>query len=225
MKRNVLDLELKDLPSRLAVFPLAGTLLLPGGQLPLNIFEPRYLAMVADALASPHRLIGMIQPRDVTDAALPQDAPPLYDIGCAGRIANFEETDDGRYLIILAGKIRFSVRRETESARGYRQCEVDYTAFAHDLHVNDVPYDRRPLLTALEDYFTAKGLVADWDRIESSSNERLITTLSMVCPLAPPEKQNLLEALDVPTRGDMLTAMLQMETHTSPGEKPSYVRH
>ena len=223
MKRNVLDLEVKDLPPRLAVFPLAAALLLPGGRLPLNIFEPRYLAMVADALASPHRLIGMIQPLELSSETAPcqQDAPPLYDIGCAGRIVNFEETADGRYLIVLAGKIRFSVRRETKSVRAYRQCEVDYAPFADDLYLNDAPYDRRPLLAALKHYFSVKGLVADWDCIESSSDEKLITTLSMICPLSPSEKQNLLEALDVPTRGDMLTAMLKMET----SEKPSHARH
>ncbi len=225
MKRNSLDPNLEDLPGIIPIFPLDGALLLPGGRLPLNIFEPRYLAMISDALSTPHRLIGMIQ----TNSSTTQDemSPMLYSVGCAGRISSFEETTDGRYLISLDGMIRFRVSDEAEGRSDYRQYHVDYSGFSDDLHINEKPYDRTRLMTVLKQYFHIKGFSADWESIESCAEEKLITTLSMICPLPVAEKQMLLEALDIPSRGEMLTTMLEMESQmqSSPNKQQGHVRH
>lgn len=225
MKRNSLDPELGDLPVNIPIFPLDGALLLPSGRLPLNIFEPRYLSMVSDALSTPHRLIGMIQ----SNTGVTQDemSPLLYSVGCAGRISSFEETTDGRYLISLDGMIRFRIEKEVEGKSGYRQCRVSYDNYADDLHVQDVSFDRKRLITVLKKYFQIKGFSADWKSIETCADEKLITTLSMICPLSVAEKQMLLEAKDVSTRGDVISTILEIECEMGnlDMQKQGHVKH
>lgn len=225
MKRNSLDPEIADLPINIPIFPLDGALLLPTGRLPLNIFEPRYLSMISDALSTPHRLIGMIQ----SNSGVTQDemSPLLYSVGCAGRISSFEETTDGRYLISLDGMIRFNIDEEIEGKSGYRQCRVSYDEYADDLLVKDVYFDRTRLIKVLKRYFQMKGFSADWNSIEACADEKLITTLSMICPLAVAEKQMLLEAKDVSSRGDLISAILEMECEmtASDMQKKGHVKH
>lgn len=201
--------RLADLPSEIAVFPLTGALLLPRGRLPLNIFEPRYLAMTMDALGK-GRLFGMVQPdaRGKPTA----EGPGLYRIGCLGRISSFSETDDGRLLITLIGVARFRIVEELPQATGgYRRVRVDYTDFVTDLlEAEPPPLDRPALLGALKPYFLARGIEANWDAVEQTPDALLVTMLSMVCPFDPPEKQALLEAAEGPERAEMLVALLRM---------------
>jgi len=200
-----------DLPAEIAIFPLAGALLLPHGRLPLNIFEPRYLAMVEDALGA-GRLFGMIQP----DPALPEGpaGPGLYHIGCLGRIASFSETDDGRYLISLAGMVRFRVAQEQAPRRGYRVVRAAYDGFADDLAPPDAGgVSRAALLGALAGYFTARGLEANQDTLRQMPDAMLPLTLAMACPFDPAEKQALLEAPTPAARAATLLALLQMGSH------------
>ncbi len=207
MTGSSLSTRFEDLPVTLPVFPLAGVLLLPRGKLPLNIFEPRYLAMTQDALGA-GRLIGMIQPRRPDDPAL---VPELYTVGCAGRISQFAETDDGRYLITLSGVCRFELVDEVATIRGYRRAKVDWGRFRDDLAApGPVELDREALVAGLRRYFEVQGIRADWDSIRSTSDERLVTTLSMICPFEPGEKQALLECPTLAERGDMLMALIDM---------------
>lgn len=196
-----------DLPATLPVFPLAGVLLLPRGKLPLNVFEPRYLNMIEDALGA-GRLIGMIQPRRADDRA---DAPELYQIGCAGRITQFAETDDGRFLITLTGVCRFAIVDEFATTRGYRRVTVDWERFAGDLAAGEtLALDRPQLLERLKRYFDAEGISADWSTIKATPDERLVTTLAMICPFKANEKQALLEASSLAACADLLLALLDM---------------
>lgn len=200
-----------ELPTEFAVFPLPGALLLPHGKLPLNIFEPRYLRMIDDALAS-GRVIGMIQP----DARRPETpaGPALYRVGCLGRLSSFSETDDGRYLITLSGVSRFSVQVELELQRGYRRVRADLGRFAADrAEADPAGIDRTALLAALRAYFAAQGFDANWDAIEEIDDAALVTTLSMVCPFEASEKQALLEAGTPAERATALLALLQMGAH------------
>ena len=193
----------QDLPPEIPVFPLTGVLLLPRGQLPLNIFEPRYLAMVDDAMRT-HRLIGMIQPTG-------DEANKLFSIGCAGKITQYEETGDGRYLITLTGVSRFKVIREHPLEKGYRRVSVTWTPFEHDLEqVSCLDMDREKLTHLLRHYFDQEGLSADWDTVAAVADERLITALAMVCPFEPAEKQALLEAACCKTRAKLFFTMLEM---------------
>lgn len=195
------------LPAIIPVFPLTGAMLLPRGPLPLNIFEPRYKAMVEDALGTPLRLIGMIQPSHPSA----DGEPPLFSVGCAGRITEFSETGDERYLITLTGLSRFRVDAEIEGARGYRRVRADWAPFAADLVENEgAAVDRKRFLPALKDYFKQCGISADWSAIENTGDERLITLLAMVCPFEPNEKQALLEAIDLPKRVAVMTALVEM---------------
>jgi Lon protease-like protein len=211
-----------DLPDVIPVFPLAGALLLPRGQLPLNIFEPRYLAMVDDALRSGHRLIGMIQP----DAAHPgpEAKPNLYKVGCVGRLTQIAESGDGRYLIQLTGIARFRVTQEMSVMTPYRQCRVDYAPFVGDFTARkgEDAVDRKALLSALTDFLKANNLKADWEGIEKAPNEALVNALAMMSPFGAAEKQALLEAPDLKTRADVLVAVTEMELakSTSGGETP-----
>ena len=216
---------LADLPAVIPVFPLPGVLLLPRGRLPLNIFEPRYLAMSVDALADPQRLIGMIQPIEPgAVATAPEPRPPaLHATGCAGRISSFSETDDGRYLITLAGVCRFNVVEEIAATRGYRRVVADFSAWAADLA--DEPehaLDRARLMTGLNAYFAASKISADMQAIADTPNERLVTTLAMICPFEPPEKQALLEARTLPERARLLMALMDM---AAAGHGHDSVRH
>jgi uncharacterized protein len=211
-----------DLPPAIPVFPLAGALLLPRGQMPLNIFEPRYLAMVDDALRSGHRLIGMIQP-DTAHPGSP-DRPALYKIGCVGRITQLAETGDGRYLIQLTGVSRFAVAEELSVPTLYRQCRVAYAPFADDFvaRKGEEEVDRPALLEALSAFLKANKLQADWEGIENAPNEALVNALAMMSPYGAAEKQALLEAPDLKTRAEILVAATEIELAQSrtPGETP-----
>jgi Lon protease-like protein len=200
-----------DLPVEFPVFPLTGALLLPRGKLPLNIFEPRYLAMTEDALAA-GRMFAMIQP----DASRPplQGGPALFSVGCLGRLTSFSETDDGRYLITLAGLIRFAVAEELPMRRGYRRVRAHFSEFRRDL---DTPPDppqigvaRDVVMTALRSYFAHSGFDANWDAIGRMPDDNLVTTLCMVCPFEPAEKQALLEAPTDSDRAAILLTLLKM---------------
>ena len=208
------------LPSILPIFPLTGVLLLPRGRLPLNIFEPRYLAMTRDALAG-ERLIGMVQPSDPRAAG---DSPPVYPIGCAGRITSFSETDDGRFLITLTGISRFRACEELPLLEGYRRVVPEWREFARDLAGDDEPgFDRDRMLRGLRAYFQHHRIEADWDAITSVPGERLVTSIAMICPFEPSEKQALLEAPNLDERARLLTAMVEMaalnQTRDGPGAR------
>jgi len=199
------------------VFPLAGALLLPRADLPLNIFEPRYLAMVDAALAGP-RLIGMVQP----DEAVPETAqgPGLYKVGCLGRLSQFSETGDGRYLITLTGICRFSIVEELAVTTPYRQFRVDASPFASDFQASagEAAVDREAVLAALAAFLDANKLEADWDGIRQAGTETLVNALSVMSPYGPLEKQALLEAESLKARADMLVAITQMMLARMPGD-------
>jgi Lon protease-like protein len=209
MTRLPFDPVFEELPAVLPVFPLPGALLLPGGRLPLNIFEPRYLAMVRDALAGA-RLIGMIQPSEEAEDV---GAAALYTTGCAGRIVAFSETEDGRYLITLAGLVRFEVARELEPQGGYRRVEPDFAPWRGDLDEDPGDIDRARLFEALHGYFEATGIEGDWSAMEETGDEALVASLAMACPFDPREKQALLEAPTLPERARTMTTILRMAAH------------
>lgn len=196
-----------DLPDTIPVFPLAAALLLPGGRMPLNIFEPRYLQMVDDALAGT-RLIGMIQP-DLLGKLRPDGEPELCQVGCIGRISSFGETGDGRYLIALQGVCRFRVAEEKDSSRAYRTCRV--APFAADLKEESAAdVDRAGLLRIFRAYLEAHDLQADWDSVSRAENATLVNALSMMAPYGPAEKQALLEAPDFRSRAETLIAITEI---------------
>jgi len=222
MAEQVHATRFEELPAELPVFPLSGVLLLPRGRLPLNIFEPRYLAMTRDALAPP-RLIGMIQPTDDAEERNPEAKPPLYAIGCAGRITSFSETEDGRFLMTLVGVARFEVESELAVRSGYRRVKPKWERFKGDLIPDESAIDRQGLFKSLKPYFDARGLKADWDQVDKTPDERLIAMLSMICPFDPPEKQALLEAKDLAARAEVLKGLLDMALATPP-EAPHELR-
>lgn len=200
-----------DLPEVIPVFPLAGALLLPGGNLPLNIFEPRYLAMIDDALSS-NRLIGMIQP-DLAGREC-ENGPALCQLGCIGRLTGFQETGDGRYMINLTGVCRFQMVTEVDPKHGYRQVKahVDPAEFIESGTPDaGQDIDRKLLLTTFRRYLEANNLSTDWDAVEQTDNETLVTALCMMSPYGPAEKQALLEADDIKTRADTLVAITEIE--------------
>jgi Lon protease-like protein len=199
-----------DCPDVIPVFPLPGALLLPRGQMPLNIFEPRYVAMVDDALKA-NRVIGMIQP-DPEGGGTPL-VPKLYAVGCAGRITQFAETGDGRYLITLTGIARFRVDEELPSMAPYRLCRVSYEPFTADFlaRAGEDEVDRPALLRALNDFVEAKNLKLDWRGVEQAPNEALVNALCMMSPFGPREKQALLEAPDLKRRAEALVAITDIE--------------
>ena len=204
---NTLD----DLPATLDIFPLSGVLLLPRGQLPLNVFEPRYLAMVDDSLRDGHRLIGMIQPDNAHPG--PPEKPNLYRVGCVGRITQLAETGDGRYLMQLTGVARFRVEEELSVATAYRQCRVTYAPFMDDFVARrgEEAVDRKALLDALNSFLKANNLKADWQGIETAPNEALVNALAMMSSYGPAEKQAMLEAPDLKTRAEILIALTEIE--------------
>lgn len=209
-----------ELPRTIPIFPLAGALLLPGGRLPLNIFEPRYLQMTRDAMAG-GRIIGMIQPLDPSARA---EAPEIYRVGCLGRIASFSETEDGRFLITLAGVVRFSIVEELSVTTPYRQVLASYARYRGDLNHDDQTsgrIDRTGLLAVLKDYFPAVGLPVDWQAIEDAPTPALVTTLCIVCPFDPAEKQALLEAPTFFERTRLMQSMMVMAAAQRGHERPA----
>ena len=219
MASNVVYRGPTDLPDVIPVFPLPGALLLPRGQLPLNIFETRYVAMIDDAMKGT-RLVGMIQP-DEAKATSPMQ-PPLHSVGCVGRITQLAETGDGRYLITLTGIARFRVRDEQVVSTLYRQCRVDFAPFAADFTPSEgADVDREALMKALADYLDANRIEADWAGIREAPIEALVNGLSMMSPYGPREKQALLEATDLKARADLLIAVTEfaLAERGSDGEK------
>ncbi len=201
--------SLAELPAVIPVFPLPGVLLLPGAQLPLNIFEPRYLAMTDAAIRS-DRMIGMIQPADASVSL--QGNPELRKVGCAGRITQFAETGDGRYLLTLTGVVRFRIITELDAVTGYRQCQVDYQEYSGDLSQgNGKEIARNELLQSLKQFTEAKGMRIDWSDIDKATNTVLVNAMSMMAPFSPDERQVLLEARDIGERAQTLMAMIEFE--------------
>ena len=217
MTKNVYSPRFEDLPRVIPIFPLTGALLLPTGKLPLNIFEPRYLAMVRDALADNQRIIGMVQPLtpDLDDnigaSSYGDDKPALYKIGCAGRITSFTESEDGRYLLTLSGVCRFEIAEEMANKDNYRQVLADFGRFRDD--VSDPPIfdiDRDRLLLAVKEYFAANNIEISWDAIQATPDDTLITSLAMTCPFGPNERQALLESKTAESRAELIIALLEM---------------
>lgn len=203
-----------DLPRSIPIFPLSGAILLPRATMPLNIFEPRYLAMIDNAIAS-SRVIGMIQPaKSVQDEESPQErAAPLKKVGCVGRITAFQELDDGRILISLTGIARFKVETEEETDEPYRICRITSKDYENDLIAGygEEDVDRSALLEGLRSYMSVNNLDADWDAISKAPTELLVNSLSVISPFGAEEKQALLEADDLKKRAETLTALAQME--------------
>lgn len=199
-------MQAADLPDTLPVFPLPGALLLPRARLPLHIFEPRYLQMLEDCLKTPQRLIGMVQP-------MPTSANPegLHAIGCAGRVSQFSETEDGRYLITLTGISRFRIQNEISGFTPYRRCNVSWTGFDRDLGrtETDQGFDRGRFLGLLERFFSARELSTDWDSLQDADDELLINSLSMLLDFEPEDKQALLEAPCLSTRRETLVTLIE----------------
>ena len=196
-----------DLPETIPLFPLPGALLLPRARLPLHVFEPRYLTMLEDCLKTSHRLIGMVQPLE--NGASGQSR--LHEIGCAGRVTQFSETEDGRYMITLTGMSRFRIRREATGFLPYIKADVGWTDFARDLgrEEEDPGFDREMFLTLLSRYFVAADLETDWGSLEEADDELLINSLSMLCPFSLEEKQALLEAPHLTDRRETLAALME----------------
>lgn len=201
-----------DLPDVIPVFPLPGALLLPRARLPLHLFEPRYLAMLDDALKSEHRLIGMIQPNGENR---------LHTIGCAGRVTAMSETEDGRYMITLSGVCRFRARNEVEGFTPYRRFEVDWTGFERDSgpEEQDAELDRAGLMALLDRFFEERDLSTDWDGIKEADPELLINSLAMLCPFEPEERQALLEAPTLQTRRETLVTLIEYALHAGGSEQ------
>ena len=205
-----------DLAPAIPVFPLTGAVLLPRGTLPLNVFEPRYLKMVDDAMRG-NRLIGIIQPRMPESTSV---APPLFEIGGVGRITTYSETENARFQIVLSGLCRFRIAQELDVATPYRQVRADYEAFAADLtEPEDEGLDERQrerLFGMLKGYLADRNLDADWDSIKRAPAEHLVNALAMICPFEPPEKQALLEAPSLSARTETLIALIAMASTDMP---------
>lgn len=210
-------MRLTDLPDTIPVFPLPGALLLPRARLPLHIFEPRYLQMLDDALKTKHRLIGMIQPREVPGAAEKR----LHAIGCAGRLTGFSETEDGRYMVTLSGISRFRVLQEVQGFTPYRRCQVDWAPFTRDLGgaESDVGFKRAEFMAGLKRFFEALDLSTDWGSLKGADEELLINSLSMLCPFTPEDKQALLEAPSLTTRRETLVTLIEFALRGGNGDE------
>ncbi|WP_298295120.1 LON peptidase substrate-binding domain-containing protein [uncultured Litoreibacter sp.] len=195
-----------DLPDTIPIFPLPGALLLPRARLPLHLFEPRYLQMFEDTLKTPSRLIGMVQPHDG-----PGGKAQLHAIGCAGRVTQFSETEDGRYMITLSGISRFRIQEEVTGFSPYRKARTSWAGFERDLGFveKDDAFDRPRFLKLLEKFFADQDLQTDWDSLKEAEDELLINSLSMLCPFDPEEKQALLEAPSLSTRRETLVTLIE----------------
>ena len=206
----------QDLPMAIPVFPLQGVLLLPHATLPLNVFEPRYIAMVDEAMAG-ERIIGMVQPRPGGDP----ERPSLQPVGCAGKITAFAETSDGRYLITLTGLSRFALRGELSVVTPYRQVRADFMAYESDLKLSDDDdegFDRLRLLKALKSYLECRSLDVDWETAKAAPAQALVNSLSMALPFDPEEKQALLEAPGLADRRNTLVALMEIDSRSPPDE-------
>ncbi|TVR06991.1 MAG: peptidase S16 [Salinarimonadaceae bacterium] len=210
MPMNVAYRGPADCPELIPVFPLPGALLLPRGQMPLNIFEPRYLAMIDDALRG-DRMIGMIQPEPEADEG--DEAPGLFRVGCAGRITQIAETGDGRYLLTLTGVARFRVVEEITAITPYRKVRADFSAFADDFvaRAGEDLVDREGVVAALRRFVGAMEIEVDWRGVEQAPNEALVNALCMMTPFGVREKQALLEAPDLKSRAEALIALTEIE--------------
>ncbi|MGB0798293.1 MAG: LON peptidase substrate-binding domain-containing protein [Planktomarina sp.] len=197
-----------DLPDVIPIFPLPGALLLPQVHLPLHIFEPRYLSLIEDCMKTPHRLMGMVQPLANGD---------LHTVGCVGRLVQFSETDDGRYMITLSGVSRFRIKEEVDGFTPYRRCHVSWADFATDLAEDeqDPGLDRPVLMDKLKRYFSDQKLATDWDSMAQADDALLINSLSVLCPFEPEDKQALLEAPDLSTRREVLVTLIEFALRSS----------
>ena len=195
-----------NLPNTIPVFPLSNFIIFPKTSVPLNIFEPRYIQMIDDAMKS-NRIIGMIQPKKLDDSA-----PKLYDVGCAGKITSFNETDDGRYLIVIAGVCRFKIIKEITNESLYRKCEVNFNQFSNDLDdkEDEIKFsDLNIIFKNLKNLFIKQGYQINWKDLEKQNLDQTINTLSMASPFTLEEKQVLLEAQDLTSRKDKLGEILK----------------
>ncbi|MEO0691941.1 MAG: LON peptidase substrate-binding domain-containing protein [Pseudomonadota bacterium] len=208
--------KVTDLPGTIPVFPLPGALLLPRSRLPLHIFEPRYLQMLDDALKTDGRLIGMVQPNEVAG----RGGTGLHRIGCAGRITQFSETEDNRYLITLSGISRFRVMKEVDGFTPYRRCDVVWDGFERDQGKteDDTAFDRNGFLDLLGRYFEARSLSADWETLKDADDELLINSLSMMLDFDPEDKQALLEAPSLSTRRETLVTLIEFDLRGGEGD-------
>lgn len=221
---NAVYTSVNDLPDIVPVFPLSGALLLPGGQMPLNIFEPRYLAMIDDALCH-DRLIAMIQPRFGEEGARDADGEPLLcELGCLGRITAFQETGDGRYLLNLTGICRYRIQEEVAGRKSYRRARI--AAFGNELDRRDDgdEVDRESLLATFRKYLDTHGMEADWDSVRKASNETLVTALCMMSPYGPAEKQALLEADTLKERAETLVAIAEIALARDGGNSETIIQ-
>lgn len=209
-------IKLTNLPEAIPIFPLPGALLLPRSRLPLHVFEPRYLQMLDDSLKTPERLIGMVQPNEVAGRA----GNGLHTIGCAGRITQFSETEDNRYMITLSGISRFRVVNEIEGFAPYRRCKVNWDGFERDQGKSecDTGLDRDSFLNLLGRYFDARSLSTDWESLQEADDELLINSLSMMLDLDAEDKQALLEAPSLSTRRETLVTLIEFSMRGGEGE-------
>jgi uncharacterized protein len=220
MSKAPFEPRVEDLPERIPIFPLSGVLLLPRGRLPLNIFETRYLAMIRDALAAPLRLVGMVQPKEDPGhhgAGVIPGEPDVCHVGCAGRVVSFAETGDGRYLIELKGVARFAIASETMGDKAFRVARADWSRYRGDLEEAPQYIDREKLTATLKPYFHQLGIDADWRALEALMDDRLVTTVAMLAPFAPQEKQALLEAADTKARAELLIGLIEMAVRANAG--------
>lgn len=214
-----------SLPSTISVFPLPGILLLPRGELPLRVFEPRYVNLLLDCLGE-GRLMGLIQTRGAGEPHPVRDDAPLYKVGCLGRVSAFMETQDGAFLITLTGISRFAIAAEAEPRRGYRRIRADYGPFAADLAEGEVKIgDRARMVAAAKTFLASRSLETDWNVLDKVDDGMLANTLAMACPLDPSEKQALLECPTTPERADLLVAMLELGAHDRPAAPTTTARH
>ena len=209
--------RIADMPKTIPVFPLPGALMLPRSRLPLHIFEPRYLQMIDDCLKSEHRLIGMVQPR----AQKAGDGRMMQSIGCVGRLTQFSETEDRRYLVTLAGISRYRITKEIAGFQPYMQADVSWDGFDRDLGrtEKDAGFDRPAFLDLLHRYFEAQNLSTDWSSLKDAEEELLINSLSMLCPFEPEEKQALLEAPSLATRRETVVTLMEFALRKGSGEE------
>ena len=194
-----------DMPDVIPVFPLPGALLLPRAKLPLHVFEPRYLSMIEDCMKTSSRFIGMVQTYQSGGEA------KLHSIGCAGRLNQFSETEDGRYMVTLSGVSRFRIKEEVEGFAPYRRCHVSWDGFERDLGKveKDKTFDRPAFMAGLKRFFEYRELATDWETMQEADDELLINSLSMLCPFEPGDKQALLEAPSLSTRRETLTTLIE----------------